>query len=386
MSVQTECVDVCVVGLGYIGLPTAALLASRSARVHGVDNAPRVIKRIREVEPLHEPGLAACLAVAIENGYLTVSDTLVAAKVYIIAVPTPLGPSREPDVSAVFAVIELLAKRLLGGELICIESTCPIGTAEAVALRLPTGVQVASCPERVLPGRILHELVWNDRVVGGVSPDATESAVVFYRSFVKGEVIGTDSRTAEAVKLAENAYRDVNIAFANELSMLGAQVGVDAREVIRLANRHPRVQILEPGPGVGGHCVAVDPWFLVAAAPSLARLTRMAREVNLAKSDWVVDRIREQLQPTSVVVCLGLTYKADVDDLRESPALAIVRSVATMAKVLTVDPYVPGATPLDIALVDADIVVGLVAHREFRSIHLEQLKDKIVLDFAGIFQ
>jgi UDP-N-acetyl-D-mannosaminuronic acid dehydrogenase len=271
-----------------------------------------------------------------------------------------------------------------GGELICIESTCPIGTAEAVARRLFGGVDVACCPERVLPGRILEELVRNDRVVGGVGVNATARAVAFYRTFVEGEVIGTDSRTAEAVKLAENAYRDVNIAFANELSMLAAEVGVDARAVIRLANRHPRVDILEPGPGVGGHCVAIDPWFLVSVAPATARLIRTAREVNLAKVEWVVKRVCEQLRPSSVVACLGLAYKADVDDLRESPSRAVADALAAVARVVAVDPYVPGTCPLDQALAEADIIVGLVAHRAFRSIRPEQLQGKVVLDFAGI--
>lgn len=377
--------DVCVFGLGYIGLPTAALLASRGLRVHGVDIDPSAVNRVREALPFHEPELGACLQAAVDGGNLTASDAPLPAVVYVIAVPTPLAATREPDISAVVAVVQVLAGMLQGGELVCIESTCPIGTAEAIARRLPDGVDVACCPERVLPGRILEELVRNDRVVGGVGADATARGVAFYRTFAEGEVIGTDARTAEAVKLAENAFRDVNIAFANELSMFAAEVGVDVHAVIRLANRHPRVEILQPGPGVGGHCVAVDPWFLVSAAPATTRLIRTAREVNLAKTDWVVERVRERLRPSSVVACLGLTYKADVDDLRESPARAVADALAVVARVLRVDPYVPDSCALAQALAEADIVVGLVAHREFRSLRTEQLQGKVILDFAGVF-
>lgn len=377
-------VRVCVVGLGYVGLPTACLLASRGYRVHGVDIDSGAVERVRQGGPVAEPGLSEILAAAIGGTLLSASCQPVSSNVFLICVPTPLGPENTPDVSQVFAAAEAITPHLTEGALVCVESTCPIGTTEAIAARLPSGVHVAYCPERVLPGRILDELVGNDRVVGGVSSVATERAVEFYRGFVSGHVVGTNARTAEAVKLAENSYRDVNIAFANELSMIAERVGFDARAVIRLANRHPRVQILDPGPGVGGHCVAVDPWFLVSAAPDLARLTRMAREVNLAKAAWVVDRVREHLRPDAVVACLGLAYKPDVDDVRESPARAVVDALSAYAVVLAVDPHLPGTVPLLDALRRADIVVGLVAHTAFRGIDRGQLLGKVVLDFAGV--
>ena len=301
----------------------------------------------------------------------------------MIAVPTPLTPDNRPDMSHVFAAVEAIRPHVRAGDLVCIESTCCVGTAEEVAGRLPGHVHVATCPERVLPGRILQELADADRVVGGVKPAAGERAARFYRTFVRGEVVVTDARTAEAVKLAENAFRDVNIAFANELATVADHLGVDGRELIRLANRHPRVSILEPGIGVGGHCVAVDPWFLVDAAPGVTRLIRTGREVNAARTAWVVASIRERVPPGATVACLGLTYKADVDDLRGSPAVEIVDAVSAFAEVLSVDPHVEGTVSLDDALDRADAVVVLVAHTLFREIPRSRLAGRVVLDFVG---
>lgn len=374
---------VCIIGLGYVGLPTALLLASRGCRVHGVDLDAAVVDRVVKGVVGVEPGLGELWAIATAAGLLTASRTPEPAAVFIIAVPTPLGPGKLPDVSQVEAAVDAVAPHLEGGELVCIESTCPVGTTDAVAARLPAGVHVAYCPERLLPGRIIEEVVANDRVVGGVTPEATERARSFYRAFVKGEVVGTDARTAELVKLAENTYRDINVAFANELSLVAERVGVDAREVIALANRHPRVDILAPGIGVGGHCIAVDPWFLVAAAPDVSRLTAAARGVNDAKTAWVVERIRAAVPASAVVACLGLTYKADVDDTRESPAIAIVRRLSSELRVLAVDPHVPGTVDLLAAVEKADAVVLLVAHRAFRELPREKLQGKLVLDFVG---
>lgn len=375
---------ICIIGLGYVGLPTALLLASRGCRVHGVDLDAAVVERVLQGSIGVEPGLAELWVIATTRGLLTASRSPETAEVYIVAVPTPLGAGNLPDLSHVEAAIGALAPCLAGDELVCIESTCPVGTTEAMAALLPRGVQVAYCPERLLPGHILEEIVTNDRVVGGVTPEATERAVTFYRSFVKGDIIGTNARTAELVKLGENTYRDVNIAFANELSMLAERVGVDAHRVIELANRHPRVNILAPGIGVGGHCIAVDPWFFVAAAPDVVRLAVAAREVNSAKTTWIVEHIRAAIPPSAVVACLGLTYKADVDDTRESPALAIVQRLSTERTVLVADPHLMGTTNVLEAIEHANAVVVLVGHQSFRAIPREMLAGKIVLDFAGV--
>jgi UDP-N-acetyl-D-mannosaminuronic acid dehydrogenase len=269
----------------------------------------------------------------------------------------------------------------------------PVTYLSALA-HAPESVSVAYCPERVLPGRILTELVENDRVVGGIDPTSTERAVAFYQSFVRGEVIGTDSRTAEMVKLTENSFRDVNIAFANELSLLAAREGVSVWELIRLANRHPRVKILNPGPGVGGHCIAVDPWFLVNRAPETARLIRTAREVNDAKPHWVVERVAQCAAKLRdpVIACLGLAFKADVDDLRESPAVEIVRSLARrgVGRLVVVEPHVRShgefeLASLETALKQADIVLVLVDHKQFKRVPREALQEKILIDTRGVF-
>jgi UDP-N-acetyl-D-mannosaminuronic acid dehydrogenase len=301
------------------------------------------------------------------------------------------------------AATDAVAPHLEAGNLVILESTSPVGTTERVADRLAAArpelagrLHIAHCPERVLPGRILRELVDNDRVVGGVDVPSTEAAAGFYESFVRGEVLRTTARTAEMCKLVENSFRDVNIAFANELSLICDQLGINVWELVQLANRHPRVEILSPGPGVGGHCIAVDPWFVVHTAPEQARLIRKAREINDGKTDWVVERVIEKASRfrEPVVACLGLAYKPDVDDLRESPALrvheALVQALGSSC-VLAVEPNLESTDELPLVGVDeaidrADVVVVLVAHRPFRHVDPERLKAKVLIDTCGVFR
>jgi UDP-N-acetyl-D-mannosaminuronic acid dehydrogenase len=403
-----DSLKICVMGLGYIGLPTASLLATRGHKVLGVDVNPRVVETINRGD-IHivEPDLDVLVRSAVHSGNLKASLEPVEADVFILAVPTPHHhDDHRPDVSYVEAATRTVAPYVRPGNLVILESTSPVGTTETVARILaevnPELVKngkracyVAHCPERVLPGRILYELVENHRVVGGIDRPSTEKAVAFYQGVVKGEVFGTDCRTAEMCKLVENSFRDVNIAFANELSIICHKIGINVRELISLANKHPRVNILSPGPGVGGHCIAVDPWFVVWAAPEEARLIRTARQVNDGKKDWVVDRIREKARRfrDPVIACLGLAYKNDVDDLRESPALDITRALRAEFgdAVLAVEPYVKEfeefpLTSLETALEKADIVVALVAHKDFVRLDSERLKDKIVIDTCGAFK
>lgn len=383
---------ICVTGLGFIGLPTACILATSGYSVLGVDINPEVISNITSLKLINsEPNLQPLLEEAINSGQLRVSSQVEFSDIHIIAVPTPLAPDNQPDLSNVDAAIDAIAPFLRPEDLILIESTSPIGTTEITAQKLQKrcpGISVAYCPERVLPGNILHELTHNDRVVGGINEASTLKAVAFYKSFVQGEVIPTDVRTAEAVKLAENTYRDINIAYANELSMIADQLSLNVKDLIRLANRHPRVQILEPGPGVGGHCIALNPWFLVSSAPGLARLITRAREVNKDKTEWVIQKVRAAIKENdaNVVACLGVTYKPNVADLRESPALSIIQALEKETKVLRVDPYCSDAEQLHEAIAHADIIVGLVAHKEFRNIPSDHLSGKVVLDFAGLFE
>jgi len=293
---------VCVVGLGYIGLPTASLLGTKGCQVHGVDVSPEVVATINEGRiHIEEPDLDLMVKSAVQAGKLKAGTTPIEADVFILAVPTPIRDDKQPDLTMVQAAARSIAPFVGKGALVILESTSPVGTTNDVVaatlrdagLAVGDDVFVAYCPERVLPGRILTELVENDRVVGGVNDASTEAALEFYQSFVRGEVVGVDSRTAEMVKLAENSFRDVNIAYANELSMICGAVGVSVWEVIRIANRHPRVNVLQPGPGVGGHCIAVDPWFIVAGDPERAKLIRAAREVNDSKPHWVIDRVKQ---------------------------------------------------------------------------------------------
>ncbi len=402
-----ESLSICVMGLGYIGLPTASLLATKGCRVRGVDVKPEVIDIINAGR-IHivEPDLDALVRSAVTSGQLVAALTPAPAEVFIVAVPTPFTEGHRPDVSYVRAATAAITPHLQADNLVILESTSPIGTTEMMAdiIRearpdLVRGgvlaVHLAHCPERVMPGQILQEIVENDRIVGGMTAEATERAAAFYRGFVIGQVLITDCRTAEMAKLTENSYRDTNIAFANELSIICHRLGIDVWELIRLANHHPRVNILQPGPGVGGHCLAVDPWFIVAAAPEEARLIRQARLVNEGKVDWVVERVLERASrlKTPVIGCMGLAYKPDIDDLRESPALAVTRRIMAAlpdAEVLACEPNLESfeefpLTPLDEVLRRADIIIGLVAHRSFRNLARNHLEGKMVIDTCGVF-
>lgn len=382
---------ICITGLGRVGLPIACLLATTGYAVLGVDIDDEVVRRIQSANLINsEKDLQSLLMNAIHNGSLKVSKKVSPAEVHIIAVPTLLGPGNQPDISYVYKAIDAIKHHLRSHDLILIESTCPVGTTEIIAKKLRSicsNVYVAYCPERILPGNSLYEVVHNDRIIGGVDDASTFQAVNFYQSFVSGEIITANVRTTEAVKLAENAYRDVNIAYANELSMIADCINVDVNELIRLANKHPRVNILNPGPGVGGHCIAVDPWFFVPSAPDLTVLIRKAREVNLQKTQWVIQKVRNSIRENNarVIACLGLTYKPNLSDTSASPALVVALALEKEIEVLRVDPYLSNTEPLHEALARADIVVCLVAHREFQEIPLHFFSRKILLDFAGIF-
>ena len=395
---------ICVVGLGYIGLPTASLLATKGFKVHGVDVSPRVVETINEGR-IHivEPDLDILVKSAVQSGNLRAGLEPVEADVFIIAVPTPFKEGKKPDLSYVEEASRSIAPFVRPGNLVILESTSPVGTTDNVVARIlreqglsvDDDVHVAHCPERVLPGRILIELVENDRVVGGINEASTQVAAEFYERFVSGEVLRTTAKTAELVKLTENTFRDVNIAFANEMSMIAEEQGINVWELISLCNRHPRVNILQPGPGVGGHCIAVDPWFIVDASPKLARVIRAAREVNDAKPQWVIDKIRSCAEkfkrPT--IGFLGLAFKADVDDLRESPAVHIVREVAKLGigDVAVCEPNISthpeyALYSLDDLLERADIIVLLVDHKPFRALGAARLKEKILIDTRGLIR
>ncbi|HYG74485.1 MAG TPA: UDP-N-acetyl-D-mannosamine dehydrogenase [Planctomycetota bacterium] len=413
---------VCVVGLGYIGLPTASLLATKGFQVHGVDVNKVAVEHINRGEiHIYEPDLDVLVKSAVQSGRLKASLTPAEADVFILAVPTPFKDGHVPDVSYVEAATKSIAKFVQPGNLVILESTSPVGTTEKVAewlralrpdLVIPSWKQapknkkleqvyVAHCPERVLPGHIMRELVENDRVIGGIDGPSTEKACAMYKSFVAGKVLGTDSRTAEMCKLTENAFRDVNIAFANELSLIADRLSIDVWELIRLANHHPRVKILQPGPGVGGHCIAVDPWFIVDSAPDEARLIRTAREVNDGKPRYVMHKVKKEAAKfkNPVIACLGLSFKADIDDLRESPAVEIVEHLAKdkVGTILAVEPFVTALpkklahldiklTPFAKAVAEADIIVLLVNHQEFINADRKLLLNKIVIDTRGIWQ
>lgn len=393
---------VCVIGLGYIGLPTASLLATKGYQVLGVDTNLQVVDSINQGNVhIVEPDLDVLVRSAVNSGNLVAYSEPQPADIFILAVPTPFRDGKIPDNRFVLAATEAICPVLREGNLVILESTVPVGTTETIVVKtifeqradLLGCLAVAHCPERVLPGQILRELIENDRVVGGVDAYSTEAAVAFYQEFVNGEVLATDACTAEMAKLTENSFRDVNIAFANELSMICDELKINVWEMIRLANRHPRVNILNPGPGVGGHCIAVDPWFIVASAPDTARLIRTAREVNDAKPEWVIDKVLHKAARfrQAVVGCLGVTFKADVDDTRESPALDIVRALLRndQLEVLVHDPYVANqrefdVLPLDDVLQRADIILILVDHRPYRKLSAAALKEKVVIDTRGM--
>jgi len=394
---------VCVLGLGYVGLPTASLLGTMGYQVHGVDISPTVIDRIKDGEaPYSEPGLDTLVLSALNSDNLELHTTPAEADVFIVAVPTPLGRDNTPDLSNVEAAARSIVPYLRAGNLVILESTSPVGTTRGMlsellaqsGLSVGEELLVAHCPERVLPGNVIKELMTVDRIVGGVSEASTEAAIQFFRGFLQGEIHAASAEVAELTKLVENSYRDVNIAFANELSVICEKEGVRVQDVIALANRHPRVNILQPGPGVGGHCIAIDPWFIVSRAPELAKIIALARDVNDGKSDWVVDRVSEAASGYSapVIACLGLSYKADIEDLRESPAVRIVRQLVDkkVGTILVCEPHLEKHDTFDLAdatpaIDDADIVVMLVGHRQFRSIDRRQLANKVLIDTVGFF-
>ncbi len=396
--------SVCVIGLGYIGLPTASILGTKGYAVTGVDVSPRIVDMINQGK-IHivEPDLDLLVKSAVNAGKLKASLEPVKADVFIIAVPTPFKEGYVPDLDYVEQASKAIAPYIEPGNLVILESTSPVGTTEEKVARilLEAGhkvgedVFVAHCPERVLPGRILVELIQNDRIVGGINEKSTQLAADFYKTFVSGAVLKTDAKTAELSKLAENSFRDVNIAFANELSLICDREEIDVWELIALANRHPRVNILQPGPGVGGHCIAVDPWFIVSRAPAEARLIKTARQVNDSKPDWVIGKIVEKAtkfkKPTITV--LGLAFKANVDDLRESPSVEIVKKLMALdiGNILVCEPNIKSHPQFDLirfeeGVKQADILVILVDHKEFLSLSAAKLSEKIVIDTRGIIK
>lgn len=413
-----EAQRIAVVGLGYIGLPTAVALANAGHEVIGVDIDARVVDAVNTGEShIVEPGLDEQLAEAIGHGRLSASTQMPCVDAYLIAVPTPVSETnREPDLSYVFAAAEAIAPKLRRGALVVLESTSPVGATRQMVDRLSSArpdlcfsaknaspsdphlddevdVDIVYSPERVIPGKTLVELARNARVLGGVTPRAAGRAARIYRSLTSGELLLTDDRSAEMVKLVENAFRDTNIAFANELSIICDRMALNVWEVIALANHHPRVNILQPGPGVGGHCIAVDPWFIVSQAPTEARLIRTAREVNDAKPLFVLEKARLALErtPNAKAACLGLTFKADVDDFRESPSLQIARTLSAEfpGRIVCADPYgdlLGDPSALDIVPIhqalDAEIVLGLVGHREFRAAPRPK---GILIDACGVW-
>ncbi|WP_180063326.1 UDP-N-acetyl-D-mannosamine dehydrogenase [Acinetobacter sp. YH16042] len=410
---------ICVIGLGYIGLPTAATFAAHGIKVTGVDVNQHAVDMINQGKVhIVEPDLDALVKDVVEKGMLSAQTTPVKADAYIVAVPTPFKDDHEPDLKYIEAASKALAPYLAKGNLVILESTSPVGATEQMSawlsearadLSFPqqegeaSDIRVAHCPERVLPGKVLLELISNDRIIGGMTESSSAASSQLYKTFVKGECIETNARTAEMCKLTENSFRDVNIAFANELSVICDKLDINVWELIALANRHPRVNILQPGPGVGGHCIAVDPWFIVAKTPEQARLIRTAREVNDAKPEWVIDQVKIkiaeflQVNPAKTikdvtVACYGLAFKPDIDDLRESPALEITKKLAEQGlNILAIEPNIcelPKSLPANVKLIDveerdtADIHLILVDHKQFKSKFLNCLDN--VIDTKGI--
>lgn len=407
---------VSIIGLGYVGMPTAALVASRGINVVGVDANPKVVSTINSGHVhIVEADLEGLVQKVVSSGTLKARTTPVPADVFVITVPTPIRPDKSPDLSYVWQATEAIAPVLQSGNAVIVESTSPIGTTEKVSdligrlrpdLKVPTqagehaDIAVAYCPERVLPGRILNELVTNDRCIGGLTPRCARKVQRFYKTFVRGSCFMTTARAAELVKLAENSFRDTNIAFANELSLICDRFGINVWEVLELANRHPRVNILRPGPGVGGHCIAVDPWFIVHSAPDLARVIRAAREVNDSKIGYTVERCVELIDSRSNadIACLGLAFKANIDDLRESPALEVAHELAKRygSRVKIVEPNIEELPPqlaetgaelidLETALARCGLLVLLVDHDEFKLVSAQERSATFFYDTRGIW-
>ncbi|NNC95039.1 MAG: UDP-N-acetyl-D-mannosamine dehydrogenase [Chitinophagales bacterium] len=392
---------ICVIGLGYIGLPTAALLANRGYKVIGVDVIADVVDTINNGDVhIAEPELDTFVHSAVQSGQLKAQLEVPEADVFMIAVPTPIREDKNPDISYVMEATKAIAPHVKEGNLIILESTSPVGTTEEVGGVLKSeGVDIeklhiAYCPERVLPGKTMRELVENDRIVGGLKAEDSEKVKEFYSTFVQGEILVTNARTAEMSKLTENAYRDTSIAFANELSIICDDIGVDVWDLIKLANHHPRVNILQPGSGVGGHCIAVDPWFIVSKSGDLATLIKTSRIINDYKPEWVISKIEQEAEKIAAkgkkakIACMGLAFKPDIDDLRESPSLQITKALRDRGfDILPVEPNIKAykdwnITDYKTALKEADIIAYLVAHREFRSV--SESDTQVVLDFCGI--
>lgn len=416
-----------VIGLGYIGLPTAAVFASRKINVIGVDVNQHAVDTINRGQ-IHivEPDLDMVVHAAVTEGYLRATTTPEPADAFLIAVPTPFKDDHQPDLAYIEAASRSIAPVLKKGDLVILESTSPVGATEQMAAWLAEArpdlsfpqthgedadIRIAHCPERVLPGKVLQELVQNDRVIGGMTPRCSEAAARLYKTFVHGECVITNARTAEMCKLTENSFRDVNIAFANELSIICDKLDINVWELIRLANRHPRVNILQPGPGVGGHCIAVDPWFIVSKTPDEARLIRAAREVNDSKPEWVLDKVKlavaeflqqnpEKTAREVTIACFGLAFKPDIDDLRESPALDVAQHLATQhpGRLLVVEPNIESIhpnldgkatlVPTEIALSRADVLLLLVDHQSFKELKTGRTfpcPGSIIVDTRGIW-
>jgi len=392
---------ICVIGLGYIGLPTAALLANRGYDIHGVDVVQSTVDTINAGN-IHivEPDLDTFVRSAVNSGNLKADTKAVEADVFIIAVPTPFHEGYVPNIDYVVSATKAIAPYLKENNIVILESTSPVGTTDKVEDVLKeegvdtSKLYIAHCPERVLPGQIMRELVENDRIVGGTTPEATQKTVEFYKTFVSGEVLSTTARTAEMAKLTENSFRDTNIAFANELSILCDKFDIDVWELISLTNRHPRVNVLQPGAGVGGHCIAVDPWFIVHAGGDDAKIIRTAREINTYKTEWSIEKIKNaalkfenENKRKAKVACMGLAFKPDIDDLREAPALYIANTLKSDGlDILAVEPNINEHKDFTIvnyndAINEADIIVFLVGHKEFKTI---DTFNKEVIDFCGI--
>ncbi|HSP32107.1 MAG TPA: UDP-N-acetyl-D-mannosamine dehydrogenase [Halomonas sp.] len=418
-----------IIGLGYIGLPTAAVIASRRKQVSGVDINQHAVDTINRGD-IHivEPELDIVVHAAVKEGYLRAATRPEPADAFLIAVPTPFnaenGNDHVPDLSYIKAASQSLATVLKKGDLVILESTSPVGATEQMAAWLAAArpdltfpqthgeesdIRIAHCPERVLPGHVVRELVENDRVIGGMTAKCSQAATALYQIFVEGECITTTARTAEMAKLTENSFRDVNIAFANELSIICDKIDISVWELIRLANRHPRVNILQPGPGVGGHCIAVDPWFIVSETPDEARLIRTAREVNDSKPQWVINKVnkavgkflRDNSDKTAkdvTIACFGLAFKPDIDDLRESPALKIAEAIVGMhpGQSLVIEPKIkelPGGELTGAKLVNAEnglkeahVAVLLVDHKQFKKISIQQLEGSYIVDSRGVWE
>ncbi|MHA2705626.1 UDP-N-acetyl-D-mannosamine dehydrogenase [Vibrio owensii] len=419
MSFET----ISVIGLGYIGLPTAAMFASRKKKVIGVDVNSKAVETINKGK-IHivEPDLDMLVSAAVQQGYLEATTEAKPADAFLIAVPTPFKPCNEgdipePDLSYIHSAAKAISPVLKKGDLVILESTSPVGATEQLSewlaeyrddLSFPqqageiADINVAHCPERVLPGKVVTELVQNDRVIGGMTKRCSERSVELYKTFVMGECVITNARTAEMAKLTENSSRDVQIAFANELSIICDELDIDVWELIALANRHPRVNILQPGPGVGGHCIAVDPWFIVSKTPKQAQIIHTARKVNDYKPEWVIEKVKIaiadflQANPSKTtkdvtITCYGLAFKPDIDDLRESPALSIAKTIAIQhsSEVLAVEPNIKSLNEenirlvtIDESLTKADIHVMLVDHQQFKKI---KINDAFVIDTKGIW-